>query len=148
MPELLVKHLRDWTEKRYKPNPGGYLFLNSKGRRGRKVIPSRSNSLRLKTRNGVPWPPITSCELPRWKRFRMAVNCASLSLEESPNPPAWLLLVDDPRPADLLRDEADCNLDTVGDFDEGNAAIHPIVLAVESQCPLNIAGASPLTGKR
>jgi integrase len=32
MPELLVKHLRDWTDKRYKPNPDGYLFLNSKGR--------------------------------------------------------------------------------------------------------------------
>jgi integrase len=32
MPELLVKHLRDWTDKRYRPNPDGYLFLNSKGR--------------------------------------------------------------------------------------------------------------------
>ena len=32
MPELLEKHLRDWTDKRYKPNPDGYLFVNSKGR--------------------------------------------------------------------------------------------------------------------
>jgi hypothetical protein len=64
------------------------------------------------------------------------------------NPPTWLLLVDDPRPADLLRDEADSNLDTVGDFDEGNAAIHPVVLAVESQRPLNVADARPLAGKR
>jgi integrase len=32
MPELLEKHLRDWTDKRYKPNPDGYLFVNSKCR--------------------------------------------------------------------------------------------------------------------
>jgi hypothetical protein len=38
-----------------------------------------------------------------------------------PNPPARLLLVDHPRPTVLLRDEADSNLDTVGDFDEGDA---------------------------
>ena len=61
---------------------------------------------------------------------------------------AWLLLVDHPRPADLLRDEADSNLDTVGDFDEGNAAIHPVVLTVESQCPLDVSRAGPLAGKR
>ena len=65
-----------------------------------------------------------------------------------PNPPAWLLLVDHPRPADLLRDEADSNLDTVGDFDEGDAAIHPVVLTVESQCPLDVSRAGPLAGKR
>jgi integrase len=32
MPELLAKHLRDWLDKRYTPNPEGYLFTNSKGR--------------------------------------------------------------------------------------------------------------------
>lgn len=32
MPELLAKHLRDWIDKRYKPNQDGYLFTNSKGR--------------------------------------------------------------------------------------------------------------------
>jgi integrase len=32
MPELLEKHLRDWADKRYKPNLDGYLFVNSKGR--------------------------------------------------------------------------------------------------------------------
>jgi integrase len=32
MPELLEKHLRDWADKRYKPNSDGYLFINSKGR--------------------------------------------------------------------------------------------------------------------
>jgi integrase len=32
MPELLAKHLRDWLEKHYTPNPDGYLFINSKGR--------------------------------------------------------------------------------------------------------------------
>lgn len=30
MSDLLTKHLRDWLEKRYKPNPEGYLFTNSK----------------------------------------------------------------------------------------------------------------------
>ena len=35
----------------------------------------------------------------------------------------------------MLRDEADIYLDTVGDFDEGNAAIHPVVLTVESRVP-------------
>jgi len=32
MPQLLEKHLRDWIDRRYKPNPDGYLFTNSKGR--------------------------------------------------------------------------------------------------------------------
>jgi integrase len=32
MPELLERHLRDWADKRYKPNPDSYLFVNSKGR--------------------------------------------------------------------------------------------------------------------
>ncbi len=32
MSELLTKHLRDWLDKRYKPNADGYLFLNSKGK--------------------------------------------------------------------------------------------------------------------
>jgi integrase len=26
------KYLRDWIERRYKPNPDGYLFISSKGR--------------------------------------------------------------------------------------------------------------------
>ena len=30
MSDLLTKHLRDWLEKRYKPNPERYLFTNSK----------------------------------------------------------------------------------------------------------------------
>lgn len=30
--ELLAKHLRDWLDKHYVPNPDGYLFINSKGR--------------------------------------------------------------------------------------------------------------------
>ena len=32
MSELLTKHLRDWLDKRYKPNLDGYLFTNSKGK--------------------------------------------------------------------------------------------------------------------
>jgi integrase len=32
MTELLELHLRDWIEKRFRPNPSDYLFINSKGR--------------------------------------------------------------------------------------------------------------------
>jgi integrase len=32
MSELLAKHLRNWLDKRYKPNADGYLFTNSKGK--------------------------------------------------------------------------------------------------------------------
>ena len=32
MPELLERHLKDWLENRYKPNPEGYLFINSRNR--------------------------------------------------------------------------------------------------------------------
>ena len=48
----------------------------------------------------------------------------------------------------MLRREADGNRDTVGDFDEWNAAIHPVVLTVESQRPFNDSRARPLAGKR
>jgi integrase len=32
MPELLERHLKDWLENGYKPNPEGYLFINSKNK--------------------------------------------------------------------------------------------------------------------
>jgi integrase len=32
MSRFLEKHLREWIEKQYKPNPEGYLFTNSVGR--------------------------------------------------------------------------------------------------------------------
>ena len=32
MTALLEQHLRNWVEKHFRPNPSGYLFLNSKGR--------------------------------------------------------------------------------------------------------------------
>jgi integrase len=32
MPEFLERHLKDWLENRYKPDPEGYLFINSKNR--------------------------------------------------------------------------------------------------------------------
>jgi hypothetical protein len=51
----------------------------------------------------------------------------------------WLLLKDDRRPADSIRLERDGHLDAIGDFDEGDAAVHPVVLTVEVQCPANLA---------
>ena len=32
MTALLGQHLRNWVDKHFRPNPGGYLFLNSRGR--------------------------------------------------------------------------------------------------------------------
>src|SRR5262245_34278248 len=64
----------------------------------------------------------------------------------------WLLLVDDGRPAHARRSEVDTHLDAVGDFDEGNAAGHPIVLTVKGHCPCNdprtcsFAGESQMQG--
>jgi hypothetical protein len=49
-----------------------------------------------------------------------------------------LLLKDQWRPADPLHLEVDRHFDTVGDLDEGNAFIHPIILTIESHCPFNI----------
>jgi hypothetical protein len=53
--------------------------------------------------------------------------------------PGWLLLKYQRRPANSLAMEVDCHLDTVGDPDEGDAAVHPIVLTVEGHCPFNLA---------
>jgi len=49
-----------------------------------------------------------------------------------------LLLKDHRRPADSLSLKVDGHLDTVGDLDERNAFIHPVVFTVESHCPLNL----------
>src|ERR1700681_3266758 len=45
--------------------------------------------------------------------------------------PAWLWLKNHRRPADSLRLEVDSHLHAVGDLDEGNAPVHPVVLPVE-----------------
>ena len=59
-------------------------------------------------------------------------------------PPSWLLLKDHWRAADSLRLESDCYLDAVGNPDEGNPAIHPVVLTVEGHCPSDVARSFPL----
>ena len=48
-----------------------------------------------------------------------------------------LLLKDQGRPADSLSLEGDSHLDAVGDLNEGNAAVHPVILTVEGHRPLN-----------
>jgi hypothetical protein len=50
-----------------------------------------------------------------------------------------LLFKDHRRPADSLRLERDIHLDAVGDPDKGNPTIHPVVFAVESHRPFDIA---------
>jgi hypothetical protein len=43
------------------------------------------------------------------------------------------------RSADLLCPKVNTHLDAVGNLDKGNAAIHPVLLLVESHCPRNRA---------
>ena len=50
-----------------------------------------------------------------------------------------LLLKGQGRPADSLPLEVDAHLDAVGDPDEGNAAVHPVFLTVESHRPFNLS---------
>ena len=50
-----------------------------------------------------------------------------------------LLLEDQRRPADSLPLEINSHLDAVGDLDEGNALIHPVVPTVEGHCPFDRA---------
>ena len=44
----------------------------------------------------------------------------------------WLLLKDHRRPANSLPFEGDIHFDAVGDLDERNASVHPVVLAQRS----------------
>ena len=46
-----------------------------------------------------------------------------------------------------MRLKGDRYLDAVGDLDEGNAAVHPVVLAVKGHCPFNAAFACAFAGK-
>jgi hypothetical protein len=48
------------------------------------------------------------------------------------------------RPADSLRLKSDGYLDTVGDPDEGNAAVHPVVFTVKGYCPFDLTHAFAL----
>src|SRR5437660_10714814 len=59
-----------------------------------------------------------------------------------------LLLKDHRRPADSLSLKVDGHLDTVGDLDERNAFIHPVIPTVESHCPLNLTRACTLASNR
>ena len=52
------------------------------------------------------------------------------------------------RPADSFSLEVDTHLDAVGNFDEGNAAVHPVLLTVEGHCPFNAARTFPYVGSR
>jgi hypothetical protein len=62
--------------------------------------------------------------------------------------PAWLWLKNHRRLADSLRLEVASHLDAVADLDERNAAIHAVVLPVESHCPLNRSRVCPRAGNR
>jgi hypothetical protein len=56
------------------------------------------------------------------------------------------LLEDHRRPADSFPFEVNGYFDAVGDRDEGNSFIHPVVLPVEGHSPVNLAHSSPLAG--
>ena len=50
----------------------------------------------------------------------------------------WLLVLALRRPADLLLLEVELYVNMVGDADERNAFVHPVVLTVEYHCSFNL----------
>src|SRR5262245_20412724 len=58
----------------------------------------------------------------------------------------WLWLKNQRRPTDSLAFELESHVNMVGDLDEGNALVHPIVLAVEGHCSFNFGRACSLPG--
>jgi hypothetical protein len=49
----------------------------------------------------------------------------------------WLLLIEQRRAADSLLPEVEIHLDAVGDLDERNALVHPVVFTVENHFSFN-----------
>ena len=60
----------------------------------------------------------------------------------------WLLLEDQCRAADLVAFELDVDFNSIGDFDEGDTAVHPILLTVEGHGATDRAVASPFALQR
>ena len=75
-------------------------------------------------------PPFTAHPVTRL--YRRGVTLSSIGNE-------WLLLEYQRRSAYSLPFEVDCHLDPISDFDERNATVHPVVLAVEGHRPFNLA---------
>src|SRR3984957_20529358 len=59
-----------------------------------------------------------------------------------------LLFEDERRALNFLGFEGDCNLDVVGDFDEGDAAVHAVVFAIENHFAVDALEAGGVGGKR
>jgi len=53
-----------------------------------------------------------------------------------------------PGAADSLRSEVDGLFNAVGNLNEGNTAVHPILLTVKSRCSIDGARTCPLAGDR
>jgi hypothetical protein len=60
----------------------------------------------------------------------------------------WLLLQVDRRPADPFSGEIDGYLYTVSNFDERNATVHAVLLAVEGHYPFDSASTFLVAGNR
>ncbi|HLY40274.1 MAG TPA: hypothetical protein VKR52_03630, partial [Terracidiphilus sp.] len=50
----------------------------------------------------------------------------------------WLLFEDEGRAADLFGFEGDGDFDVVGDFDEGDAAVHAVIFAIENHFAVDV----------
>jgi hypothetical protein len=98
----------------------------------------------------------TSCVFPNATLFRRHCWCTCLRTEAPRQGVAHLahrllvlnfqlgirevlLLKGQRRPADSLPLEVEGYVDMVGDLDERNTAVHPVVLTVEDHCPLNLS---------
>jgi len=65
MPKFLEPLLKDWVQNHYKPNPEGYLFMNSKNRPYRSENVIKSGIHRAMDKLGIPRP----------KGIRIGVHC-------------------------------------------------------------------------
>jgi len=75
---------------------------------------------------------------PKGAESSLTENVTSPFQSEPAHKVGWLLLEHQRRSAYSLAFKVDYHLDTVGDLDQRNAFIHPIILAVEGHRPFNL----------
>ena len=69
--------------------------------------------------------------------FSTATELIKIKLREEIVKPCWPLLYIHRRPADSLRSEVDGHFNAVGNLNEGNAFVHPVILPIECHRPFD-----------
>src|SRR6266480_4264269 len=120
---------RSWQRRSTHCCPPPTLFESAGWRGGkatkRKIASLVINALIVQVKSGRSQCPVTR------------LNGRGLTVSSIRN--EWLLLEYQRRSAYSLPFEVDCHLDAISDFDERNAAVHAVVLAVEGHRPFNLA---------